>query len=178
MTLDTLTFIAGARQRRVPEATLARWLGLRDGQAGYTTLRQDALRTPVAADPPKPAPAPVPMATRASEAQNVPVRRLGLIPDPTVRGIVAAVEVAFELPPGRICGYERDRFTSRARYAAVRIIHKRLGLSSVKIAERMGSKHHTSILKALKRARDLMADPAWRARYEAAEAALTRKVGG
>lgn len=194
MTACPYTIAASARRRGVPEATIARWFGLRDGQAAYTITRQDALRRPVVSVPAKGPPAASAPATRASGAPGalvtpsavmVTCKAEGAPPAPsvevrelTVGKILAAVAVAFETSAPAICGPARDKFTSRARFAASYIIRQRLGLSLTEIGRRLGNKDHTTVMNALKRATALMGDPAWRARYDAAEAALARKVGG
>lgn len=99
-------------------------------------------------------------------------------PRPTVfrpdgaRRIIATVARHWECPD-ILSPRRADRF-ARPRFAAMRLIRDRLGLSTTMIGKLLGGRDHTTAISGLKRAAYLHEhDEDWRQRYDAVLAELT-----
>lgn len=87
--------------------------------------------------------------------------------------IVDAVAAAFGVTVYNLHSPSRQKPHCLARFACFWLLTSRLKLSSPKIGRILGRRDHTTVLSGLRRARDLYEhDADWRAKYDAAVAAL------
>ncbi len=83
-----------------------------------------------------------------------------------LRRIIESVSRTFQVPAAAILSMDRCRKTSRARWAAAKLLHDR-GLSSTQVARRLNLIDHTSVLHALKRIPELPLE--WHTAYAQAK---------
>lgn len=177
--MDTLTFIAGARGRGVPERTLARWAGLKDGMAAFTTMRQavEPIVVVPSTRPIKPAriaaamyapamntpPAIINRATGApdisiqAKCQGAPMTTVPT-PMPTIPDFLRIVADIAHVSVTDLRSARRAREVARPRQVAMWLARKYTPLSLPSIGRAIGNRDHTTVMHAARRVDEMLAE--------------------
>ena len=154
------------RHAKVHEITI----DLRTGERLVTA----APETPVKKAPPRPLPVvrpPLPDPIDTAKLSQATGQRS------RANRIVAAVAETWGVTPYNLASPSRQKRYCQPRFACYWLLSCRLRLSSNQIGRMLGRRDHTSVLHGLHRARTLYShDAGWRAKYDAAVAALNEAV--
>lgn len=169
MTICPHVIIATMRRRGLPEAVIARKLGLRDGETGYGVTRLDA-QTPVTVIPDRSKPIPKPK----------PVSVVVPILEPEVPGLYRTRDVvlrevgnAWEVSPDDLLTKRKAQRLAMPRQAVYLLMRRYSRLSLPAIARALGQGDHSGIVRGCRRARELYEhNRDWRRRFDEAEARL------
>ena len=143
MTVDAYTVVATARARGVPEARIARQLGLRDGQSAYGVLRSDSAAPAVVVVP---APKPRPVAAKPPPAPEPAPVAVSPPPPPklTVEAVIAIAAAVTGTTVDELKGQGLKQHITRPRQFCYWLLRVTLGTSLTRIGYALGGKDHTS----------------------------------
>jgi hypothetical protein len=142
----------------------------RQARLGAPSRYQASIRKPVV----KPAPIVLTVATKP-EPDPSPVQAKPAIASsiPTPRRILAAVANEFEMTVGEMTAPSREPNYALTRFVAIGLMSDLTDLSLASIGKQLGGRDHTTILHGRNRIKEILAEEAFRNRYEQIRAGLT-----